>query len=364
MRIDDIDIQEFSGKVTGARSATSEWPARAGMVLRVRTSDGLVGQGEASPLPGYSSDAYAPALAALRNVDWGSLPEPEALSDADELLERLDTVAGSTGARSARFALETAYLDLVGQRTARPLWQLLDGSTRAPVPVPVSSLIGSADDGRIVDSARTAVARGVAGVKVKLPGPSSDQRVERIRSVRAAIGNAGLRLDANGSLPVDRVQSELAKFRELDIEFIEEPVMSSVFDAVADPPVPIALDESLQSPNAWSRMEPVLTRLRCVALVLKPMALGGFSACVRWARTAREHGLHVTVSHLFDGPIALTACAHLALAIASRGYGSGLDPHGALRAWPTAALPLHSDSTVVASGRPGLGMAPLTGERP
>jgi L-Ala-D/L-Glu epimerase len=362
MRIDSIDIVEFSGGVTAAKSATSEWSERTGMLLRVRTPDGLVGQGEASPLPGYSSDAYASALATLRSVDWERLPEPDVPESAAEIVGRLDRIAGSTHVASARFALETAYLDLVGQRASRPLWRLFGGGD-AGSRVPLSSLIGSADDAGIVDAARTAVARGVAGVKLKLSGRSSDERVARVRSVRAAIGGAGLRLDANGSLPADRARSELSKFSDLGIEFVEEPVARGSVPSLTDLPVPIALDESLQDPDAWDRMAPALERLGCVALVLKPMALGGFSACIRWASKAREHGIDVTVSHLFDGPVSLTACAHLALAIGSRRYGSGLDAHGALLAWPATELPLHSESAIVGSDRPGLGMPPLGGRQ-
>jgi o-succinylbenzoate synthase len=364
MRIEGIDIFEFSGSVTGARSATSEWSARAGMILRVRTPDGLVGYGEASPLPGYSSDAYAPALEALRTVEWDSLPEPDASSNANGWVERLDAISASIHLPSARFALETAYLDIAGQHTARPIWQLISGLLEPPSPVPVTSLVGSADDAGIVDSARSAVARGVAGVKLKLAGPSSQERLARVRAVRTAIGDAAIRLDANGSLPAENVQSELAKFRGLGIEFVEEPVPSWALASLAEPAVAIALDESLQDPSIWSRLEPSLTRSGCVALVLKPMALGGFSQCLRWARIARETGLEVSLSHLFDGPVALTACAHLALAVGSRRYGSGLDPHGALRAWPAAELPLHSSSEIGPNVRHGLGMAPLIGVGP
>lgn len=363
MRVDSIDIHEFSGRVDDAKSATSAWSERNGMLLRIRTPDGLVGQGEAAPLPGYSSDTYATASAALEGVDWEQVPEPVVPESPDELMDRLDRIASSTSAASARFALETAYLDVVAQRAARPVWQLFAGTAEA-VPVPLCSLIGSADDAGVADAARAAVGRGVASVKLKLSGSSSDERVARVRSVRTAIGGAGLRLDANGSLPAERASSELSKFRNLGIEFIEEPVARASFESLAGLSVPVALDESLQDPDTWDRVAPALKRIGCVALVLKPMALGGFSACVRWAARAREYGLEVTVSHLFDGPVALTACAHLALAVGSRRYGSGLDAHGALRAWPAAQLPLHSRSEIVDRGRPGLGMPPLIGGRP
>jgi o-succinylbenzoate synthase len=361
MRIDSVDIHEFSGAVTNARSATTDWTTRAGMILRVRTPDGLIGQGEASPLPGYSRDAYASALAALRSVEWAWLPEPDVPESPATLMDRLRALASSTPVPSAAFALETAYLDLVGQKAARPIWRLLAGTDEAVSPVPICSLIGSADDPGVVDAARGAIARGVASVKLKLSGPSSDDRLARLCSIRAAIGDAGLRLDANGSIPAESARSELAKLRALDVEFIEEPVVGSSLDSLAEPTVPIALDESLQDESAWSRVGPASKRFGCVALVLKPMALGGFSKCLAWAERARERGLHVTVSHLFDGPVALTACAHLALAVGSRRYGSGLDLHGALGAWPAARLPLHSDGAILANVEPGLGLGPLPG---
>jgi L-Ala-D/L-Glu epimerase len=361
MRIDSVDIHEFSGAVTNVRSATTDWSTRAGMILRVRTPDGLIGQGEASPLPGYSRDTYASALAALRAVDWPRLPEPDVPESPEALTDRLRALASFAAVPSAVFALETAYLDLVGQMAVRPIWRLFAGTDEPVSPVAICSLIGSADDPGAVGAARSAAARGVAGVKLKLSGPSSDDRVSRLRSVRAAIGDAGLRLDANGSIPAESARSELAKLRVLDIEFIEEPVVGSSLDSLGEPPVPIALDESLQDESAWSLLGAASKRFGCVALVLKPMALGGFSKCLAWAERARERGLHVTVSHLFDGPVALTACAHLALAVGSRRYGSGLDAHAALGAWPAARLPLHSDAAILANARPGLGLGPLAG---
>lgn len=363
MRVAHVTIKEFSGGVTGARSATARWVTRRGMVLQVRTPEGLLGQGEASPLPGYSPDDYGYAMTSLRGVDWESLPEADPSEGTDALLEQVASIVGSTTAPSARFAIETALLDLLGQRAERPISALLSDRNDANARVPLSALVGDADDPGIAKSARVAVGRGVAGIKLKVSGASTEDRLVRLRSVRAAIGDAGLRLDANGSLPADDPAAELMKFRGLGLEFIEEPFTSSAMRSLTEPPVPIALDESLQDPRNWAVFEPRLKRLGCVALVLKPMALGGFSACMRLARVAARRGLHVVVSHLFDGPVALTASAHLALAIGSRRYGSGLDVHGGLGAWPAMALPLHSKGAIVESDAPGLGL-PLAGAGP
>ncbi len=54
-------------------------------------------------------------------------------------------------------------------------------------------------------------------------------------------------------------------------------------------------------------------------LVLKPMALGGFAACLELARIAAAAGGAVLVSHLFDGPVGLAAAAHLGFRLARAG---------------------------------------------
>ena len=105
------------------------------------------------------------------------------------------------------------------------------------------------------------------------------------------------------------------------------------------------------------RLSPRLSSLGCIAVVLKPMALGGYQTCLRLAAEAKVLGLDVTVSHLFDGPVALAAAAHLALAVASRSRASGLDLHGALAAWPPVPVPLIGSTTVLAGDAPGLGLS-------
>jgi len=357
MNLAEVRIRKFSGASPGARSATEEWASRAGVLVQVRTRDGLVAQGEASPLPGYSPDSYEEARACLERFDWQSIPELDQGDDGARIGESLRKLGEIVMPPSARFAVEMVFLYLAGQRAKRPVWALLPRSAAGPVPI--SALAGNADDSGVVEAATSAASRGVSAVKLKFRGPLTDDRLGRICAVRKAIGGIGLRLDANRSLTVEDAMRSLDALARADIEFMEEPVPSSQLPLMTRSAVPIALDESLQDPETWNRLEPHLNRIGCAALVLKPMALGGFAECIEGARRAREHGLDATISHLFDGPVALSASAHLALAVGSRRYASGLDPHGALRAWPDTPLPLHTASALVEADRPGLGVPPL-----
>lgn len=365
MRVEHVEIETHSGAASGARSATRAWSERRGILVEVVTPEGIVGRGEATPLPGYSPDEFETALRALNRVDWTALPEPEAEVGGPALFECLRRVGRVSPLPSVRFAVETAFLDIAGQRASRPIWSLLDEHAASREPVRVSSMVGSADDPNVVDAARAAVQRGVSTVKLKVAGPLSRERIERVHAVRRAVGDLRIRLDANGSFPEDSASRDLEALCDADIEFIEEPVASAALSSLANPAIPIAFDESLQTEDAWIRASSRFADLRCVALVLKPMALGGFSACLDWIERAHGHGLEVTISHLFDGPVALTACAHLAVAFGSRRYASGLDVHGALGAWPPFELPLHGARTELVAGElPGLGLRPpLRGDR-
>ncbi len=342
--------------MNGARSATTEWQERRGLSLVVTTRGGETARGEASPLPGYSTDTLDEARAALESISWERMPEPERGESARAVLARMPEEAALERSPAARFAVETALLDLLGQRSIAPIWALFGDAVRTRGPVPLGALAGSAQDPLAPDAARAAVERGIDTVKLKVSGPVVGEQLAVLARVRDAIGPRRLRLDANGSFDPETAHRELALLADLAPEFLEEPVPAPALDALRTPPLPIALDESLQAEIRWARLAPQLGRLRCVALVLKPMALGGFSRCVALAARAAEHGVHATVSHLFDGPVALAASAHLALAVGSREHASGLDRHGGLAAWPGAVVPVVGTRTAVLDDRPGLGV--------
>jgi L-alanine-DL-glutamate epimerase-like enolase superfamily enzyme len=208
----------------------------------------------------------------------------------------------------------------------------------------------------VVSARRLAVERGAHTVKVKLRGPNLGPQLPVLERIRDAIGRSKLRLDANGSFGADRVLEVLDALRGLEPELVEEPTHSAALVQLPRGPVPLGLDESLQDPEVWGRVAPCIGRLGVVAVVLKPTTLGGFSQCLALGTRARELGLDVTISHTFDGPIALAAAAHLAIAIASRSRASGLDRHAGLAAWPETSLPMVGQTTLKPVDLAGLGV--------
>jgi o-succinylbenzoate synthase len=321
--------------------------ARPSVRLRILASDGHAGVGEASPLPGYSPDDAASCRAALLALEPNELSQVEPCRAGDLISPFLP---------AARFALETALLDLHARRGRQPAWKLLadasDLNAEQADPVPLGMLLPSGDADRTVEAASVAVAEGYRTLKLKVGREPFVRELAVARRVREAVGgDVALRFDANRAWSVAAARAHLEALFELQPELVEEPTAD--LEALGSAPVPIALDESLQDPRALERLRPLLGPCRVCAVVLKPTALGGLGHCLDLARRARRLGLDVTVSHTFEGPIAFAACWALALAAASRSRASGLAPHthlegstlpgnsqGTLRPWRSSGLAL------------------------
>jgi len=203
--------------------------------------------------------------------------------------------------------------------------------------VSLASLISGDTPAKLVAAARGAVAAGYGTLKVKIrPAEFWKQDRDCLRALRDAIGaNIRLRLDINRAWTLQQIKL-LEQLAEFDPEFVEEPFEQGVLEQLDSSPVPLALDESLQQRYALDYFAPYLSKLNVRVVVFKPMALGGVTRCISMAARAHLLGLSVVISHLFDGPIALSAGA-LSLVIASPDYAQGLAPHPALSLDPLHA---------------------------
>jgi L-alanine-DL-glutamate epimerase-like enolase superfamily enzyme len=319
-------VRRWGGPVTGVESARARWTRRDGALLGLFEGDRLVGLGEATPLAG--EDAF---------------DELASLSSFEELsLER----APQLSAPSARFALETALLDAIARRDGVPLGALL-GERRA---VGRSVLVGRLDAEDVFERVASAVGRGATTLKLKVSGDDPRAERERIGELRRRASRPlALRLDLNGGLDVSRALRALDEYAAAGVELVEEPVSGRALLELPRGPVPWLADESLVDPALAALL---VERPECAGFVLKPTLLGGLGRCVELAR--RKPSI---VTHAFEGPVALAACAELALVV-SREWAPGLDVHAALGAFPAVDLPQLPDraDTVATSSGSGLGL--------
>ena len=305
------------------RNATREWARRESALLELTRNGEVLGRGEVTPLPGYGPDTLEQAIAGLRNLDARRLESTlaQASIDLDEFSPLLDELSSS-----ATFALECAVLDAVGKRRGIPVWQLLadDASNAAPPPDPCQLRTLSEV------AARETALRGCAKFKI---GRDVPREVEVLRQIAARSPELSIRLDANRSLPPTSIDVVLAELAALQPEFVEEPCPLRQLGTPRRLPIPLALDESLQSEQDLDLVRCWLNAGQVTALVLKPMAIGGIAKALRWSRVAAAAGAKVVVSHCFDGAISMAAYRHLARALSANALAPGLAAHAGALLW-------------------------------
>ena len=257
--------------------------AREGFLVLAH-QDGLLGRGDAAPLPELGTETLAECLAQLQGARLDALPETPA----------------------ARCAVEQALLDLEAQRAGTPLARLLERD--APLEVPASTLLTSDAMPELAREAHRAAADGFGTLKLKV---GLDEDYARAAVVRDAAGpQVRLRLDANGAWDAAVAIRKLRDLAPLDIELCEQPTPD--LRGLEGSPVPVAADEMVATD-----LEGALERARIV--VLKPMLLGGLRHALRIARRAHELGLRIVVTTSLESAVGRAGAAHLAAAVLALG---------------------------------------------
>ena len=339
-------------------SVPDAWPAeRVGRVVRFEL-DGIVGLGEASPMPGYSLDSMSEVDRALeRGMASAELPNLAVRGDIEGIARTSERIAATSPA--AACALETALLDWMSKKAEEPLAVFLaDGGpvddvavnrVVTPVQLGMSSLVADA---------LAAWDSGYRAFKLKVARPdAAGAELDAARALRRALPSAmELRLDANGGWPPPAVSDELARFADLGVRFCEQPTPVGTLASLSTTPIPFAADESCRSADEVHRLLVPTPHVSLAALVLKPMALGGALRCFALAQAAHRASVPVVFTHLLDGPISAALSAELAAAVPGEVLACGLDRHPNLSLW-RADVPQLRGPVAGSGNRPGLGIS-------
>jgi L-alanine-DL-glutamate epimerase-like enolase superfamily enzyme len=274
------------------------------VLLKVHTSDGLVGLGEAVPLTMRGGDPLgrvARELMELRNeykAAWG----PE---------ERTAILARASGSMSApaRCAFFTAWWDLASKWREIPMWQMLGASESEPVRCNATLVAGSAE--AVVADAEEWAEDGFGSFKLKV-GPGHG--VEQVRALRSALGpEARLRIDASGTWDVETATAALGEIAD-ELELVEQPVatLEEMAEIKGRTRTRICADESIAS---FEDAERAIEMEACDMATLKLSKVGGPEDLLAIAGTIGSF-----LSSALDGPVGIAAAAHTVQAIAARCY--------------------------------------------
>jgi o-succinylbenzoate synthase len=295
--------------------------ARELVLLRLEDDDGVVGYGEAAPLPHYDGVSVDDVVAAMR--------------------------AGETGPPQAQTAEEMARLDLEARREGRPL-----GEPGAEA-IAVNRTLAAGPPEEVAKRAEEAVRDGFSCVKLKVGLPDD---LDRVAAVRLAIGPwPAIRLDANGAWTVDEAVERLRELATFDIQLVEQPcrTLEELAAVRKETTVPVAADESVTSPDD---VRAAVAAEACDVVNVKLASSGGFGAAREALRCATEHGLASFLSSTLDGPWGIAAALQLAAAERVQ-MACGLATLELFDAQLARALPPPHDGLLDVPQGPGLGVA-------
>jgi len=344
-----------------------------GVLVTVRTADGLVGYGEAKPAVGSSGNGaalcaivmneLAPLLLGQDAAQIGALGARMLNGSRAELALRAGRampILGRRGVHQAAIAgVDLALWDLAGKARKCSVLELVGGACRTSVPAYASG--GWADEKQIGAELGRYVEQGFRAVKMRIGAMDSGLRasVARVAAARAALGpSVALMVDAHGTLGVAEAKHFCAAVAEHNLRFVEEPIASDDRAGLAElrqnAAVPIAAGESESSCFDFAE----LIERRAIDVLQPDLAIaGGFSEGQRIAALTWAHRLELA-PHCWGSAISFQAARTLALA-SPAGVFVEVPLGGAplLREMAAIDLTLH-DGALRAPQGPGWGVEP------
>jgi L-alanine-DL-glutamate epimerase-like enolase superfamily enzyme len=284
--------------------------------VRIRTEDGTIGYGAASPEPHVTGETNqscqqaltAASLAWLRGADVRSLPA--LCKQARERLPRTPAACA---------ALDIALHDLSAKQLGLPLVEALG---RAHDRLPTSVTIGILGVEDTLSQAREHANDGFRVLKIKL-GHSVEEDIERLRALRRELGpRLAIRVDPNQGYD----WSELLRFvdatNDLNIEFIEQPMRTGEIAALRRLPDElrrrVALDESLI--DSSDALVLAAAPAACGIFNIKLMKCGGVYEARKIATVAERANIELMWGCMDESRVSIAAALHAALASPATRY--------------------------------------------
>jgi L-alanine-DL-glutamate epimerase-like enolase superfamily enzyme len=340
------------------------------VLVRVRTDEGLIGYGEATPLADWGGDfgrrsgeTLATVISMVNDIFAPALlgTDPTAVTAARQLMDR--RVVGNP---YAKCAVDIALHDLWGKSVGQPIYRLLGGKVRESVPV--AHMIGLMNEKEAAAEGLAAVADGVGALQIK-GGVDSDRDIRLVRTLRREVGSGvTLRLDANqGYGHAKRARGVVERLVEAGVDLVEQPTVGLTFlaEVTAHAKVPIIADESCW--DVADALEVVQRRAAdCLSIYLAKA--GGFVGARAVAAVAEAQRMPCDVNGSIESAIGNAANIHFVLAHPAVSLASVIPISAPAGAHPYAAAGRYYEDDVISEAfevkdgallplnRPGLGI--------
>lgn len=293
-------------------------------LVRIHTSDGVIGLGEGTTIGGLAYGDESPEAIKL-TIDQYMAPMllgQNLIDPAAQMLPIRSTVVGNHFAKNA---VETALLDIQGQRLGVPLSTLLGGRQRDRIPVLWT--LASGDTAKDIAEAEALIADRRHNIfKLKIGKRDLRQDVAHVAAIKRALGDdASVRVDINQAWDAVTALRGAAMLADAGVDLIEQPLpradRAGMAHLTRHSPVAIMADEALRGP--LDAIDYVIAGA-CHAFSIKPAQAGGLFAARDVAAIGEAGQIGIYGGTMLEGSIGTAASAHLFATLPSLGWGTEL----------------------------------------
>ncbi len=360
MKITSITAISLSFRLPEGKTVTmgvGSTTKRDAIIVRVQTSEGLTGYGEAHPgrSPGaivsLIHNTLAPMLIGMNATD--------VIGVAQRVHRmQLSSHGVGSGASLALSGIDMALWDIRGKAANMPLYELLGGSKRRLPAYAGGISLGYQPKESLAEEALEYVARGYKAIKLRI-GDTARNDILRVQHVRRVLGDdIDILTDANTTYSMADARRVLPVLAEIQAGWLEEPFACNDFASYREaakitPLVPIAAGE-----NHYTRFEFAQLLEAGAVQIWQPdlSKCGGITEGLRIAAMASAYRIPINAHSSATG-INHAATIHFMAATENAGYFEACVSHfNPLRDMFGTTFEIGEDGCVEPMDKPGLGV--------
>lgn len=278
------------------------------VVVAVTTDTGIVGFGEADPMPPFTADTVAGTMKALREMLAPALigADPREHKKNEELLD-----ACLEGCLMAKGALDMAMYDLAGKAYGLPVHALLGGKKRDEILLSFPLGSGSAqDDIEVIEERRPLGFRSFMAKMGRNPIADEIRRVQELSERYAGV--IQIVADANQGWSEEEALTFVGGIDGTILGLLEQPTKADDFASLrrirVASPIPLSADESVVTADDALR----LACLQAVdVLSIKASKNGGITKSLRIIAIAEAAQLQCRMNSMLEFGVTQAALLHL-----------------------------------------------------
>ncbi|MGA1464669.1 MAG: o-succinylbenzoate synthase [Balneolaceae bacterium] len=259
---------------TPFKTAAGTVTVREGVLLELRfDATGIRHRAEAAPLPGFSRETIGHVLDRLHRdqeiiTQFFRSPTKESAATFLQSYQALPSLAFALSA--LLWQIELHSLEAASGETVHPTEQ-----------IQINAVAGLLSPDALLHHLTQKYRQGFRVFKCKV-GLHPQELADTLHTFARIHRDVLFRLDANRSWPVDHLEAYSSLFSELPVQYIEEPAAidrpEQLEKVLGRCKLPVALDESIQSPDQLERFARSDAARSVAAWIIKPTLFGDLYA--------------------------------------------------------------------------------------